>query len=183
MTTGRMGNRAGTSAVLGILCIAVFFMTLLAPGAGTALAARDRLVLELHDRLVRSHRGQWETLHLKRILREQYPWVKVDDLDLRRVVLIAKSRHGRGDALLRVGHRVMESHSVYGRSGRFRDDRRHFDQVDFGNLSFGSGGPWQIDLRGDFIVRKVVLEVDDRPHRHRPAPRPYRFDDKLPAIW
>ncbi len=177
MATGKVGSRAVASIAFGVCFMAVFFMTLLAPGlADTAMARdRDRIVLEFEDRHIRSNRGEWETLHLKRMLREQYPWVEVDNLDLRRVVLIAKSRHGRGEAQLRVGNRTTEVQPVPGHPGEFRDDRRYtFDRVNFSNPSHGSNGPWQLDLQGNLIVRKVVLEVVDRPH-HRYSPRPSRF--------
>lgn len=177
MTTDRSKSRAGFSAAWGTFLAAVFFLTILAPGmAGKAWAAKDRFVLEYNDSHIRSHRGEPATLFLKKALRDQYPWVDVDDLELRRVVLIAKSRHGRGEAQLRVGHRMTDMYQVDGGSGRFHDDRRNtFDRIHFSNPSYDSNGPWQIDMLGNFIVNKVVLEVDNRQHRDRMPPRPYRF--------
>ena len=177
MTTDRSTNRAGFSAAWGVFLAAVFFLTILGPGmAGKAWAAKDRFVLEYNDSHIRSHRGEPATLFLKKALREQYPWVDVDDIELRRVVLIAKSRQGRGEAQLRVGHRMTDMYQVDGGSGRFRDDRRStFDRIHFSNPSYDSNGPWQIDMLGNFVVNKVVLEVDNRQHRQRMPPRPYRF--------
>lgn len=175
MATEKKGCRAVVSAAM--LFMAVFVLVLVGPGlAGTAMAARDRIVLEYHDSHLRSDRGGPATLFLKKTLRDQYPWVEVEDLDLRRVVLVAKSRHGRGEAYLRVGHRMTETYPVHGRPNEFRDDRRRsFDRIQFTNPSHDSSGPWQIDLHGNFVVRQVVLEVADRPHRHRLPPRPYRY--------
>lgn len=177
MATDRTKGRAGFSTAWGGFLAAVFFLVLLGPGlAGTALAAKDRFVLDYRDSQLSSHRGEPATLLLKKALKEQYPWVDIDDLELRRVVLIAKSRHGRGEARLRVGHRMTEMYRVEGGAGRFRDDRRFtFDRIHFSNPSHDSNGPWQIDLQGNFIVNKVVLEVEERPHRHRMTPSSYRF--------
>lgn len=160
-----------------ILLAAVLLLTLFGPGlSGTAQAARDRFVLDYHDSQVRSHRGEPATLYLKRALKEQYPGVVIDDLELRRVVLIAKSRQGRGEARLQVGHRTTEMFRVEGGEGRFRDERRFtFDRVFFSNPSRNSNGPWQIDLQGNFIVRKVVLEVEVRRQGPRILPGSSRF--------
>lgn len=177
MATERAQGRSGFSAAWGGFLAAVLFLTLFAPGmAGTALAARDRFVLDYHDSQVRSQRGEPATLFLKKALKEQYPWIEIDDIELRRVVLVAKSRHGRGEAQLRVGHRMTEMYRVEGGAGRFRDDRRFtFDRIHFSNPSHDSNGPWQIDLHGNFIVNKVVLEVDGQPHRRHMTPSSYRF--------
>ena len=176
MTTDRSKNRAGFSAAWGVFLAAVFFLTILGPGmAGKAWAAKDRFVLEYNDSQIRSHRGEPASLFLKKALRDQYPWVDVEDLELRRVVLIAKSRQGRGEAQLRVGHRMTDMYQVDGGSGRFRDRRDSFDRIHFSNPSYDSNGPWQIDMLGNFVVNKVVLEVDNRQHRQRMPPRPYRF--------
>ena len=106
--------------------------------------------------------------YLKKAFNQQYPWVELTDMDLRRVVLVAKSRKGIGGAQLRVGEWLTDSYAVAGRPIDFRDQRKiTFDRVRFHNPSSSSGGPWQIDLQGNFIVRKVVLEMDNYHWRHR----------------
>lgn len=174
MTTAKTKS-AGFSAAWNIFLAAIFFLTIFSPGmADRAWAAKDRFVLDYNDSHIRSHRGEPASLLLKKALRNQYPWVEVGDLELRRVVLIAKSRQGRGKAQLRVGHRMSDMYLVDDGSGR-RDRRDSFDRVVFRNPSFDSDGPWQIDMLGNFVVNKVVLEVDSRPHHQRVPSRPYRF--------
>jgi hypothetical protein len=174
MKRGEHNNSAEISSVLRIALVAVALMALILPG--NAMAARERYVLDYGDSHLSSHRGQPATLFLKKALRDQYPWVDIGDLELRRVVLIARSQRGRGSAQLQVGHQMTEPVRVEGRFGRFRDDRREaFDRIHFSNPSRGSDGPWQIDLRGNIVVNKVVLEVDERSRRHHYPPRRDRF--------
>lgn len=164
---------SGSSPVWRISLMAIVMMAFLI--SGNAMAAREKYVLDYGDSNLRSHRGESATLFLKKTLKEQYPWVDSTDLELRRVVLVAKSRHGRGNAQLRVGNHLSEMYRVDGRSGRFRNDRRDsFDRIHISNPSRDSGGPWQIDLQGDFVVNKVVLEVDDQSRRHRNQSWGYR---------
>lgn len=151
---------------------ALFLIVLAIPLA--AQAARERYVLEFDDAHIRGHRGEPATIFLKKAFHEQYPWVDVSDLDLHRVVLVAKSKNGWGVAQLRVGEWVTDSYEVGGRPVDFRDGRRiTFDRIQFDNPSCRGRGPWQIDLQGNFIVRKVVLEVENhRWRRHHYSKRP-----------
>ncbi len=132
------------------------------------MASRERFVLDFDDSQIRGHRGEAATIFLKRSLKNQYPWVDLSKVDLRKVVLVAKSKRGRGGASLRVGNNATELYEVAGAPREFSDDHRYtFDRVRFRNPSNDSRGPWQIDFRGNFIVRKVVLEVEDHSwNRH-----------------
>ena len=131
-----------------------------------AMASEERFVLDFNDSHIRGHKGDGATILLKKALKEQYPWVQVLDLKLKKVVLVAKSKKGRGGAGLRVGKWATDMYEVGGRLRSFHNnDRSSFDRVKFWNPSHGSQGPWQLGLRGDFIVRKVVLIVDN--HRRR----------------
>lgn len=155
--------------VLRIFLLAVVLVNIVAPF--NAMAANQRFVLDFEDSRIRGYRGEAATIYLKKSFKNQYPWVDVSDKELRRVVLVAKSKRGRGGALLRVGDRMTDMYKIEGRARDFNDYRRYtFDRVHFSNPSPGSRGPWQMDLRGNFVVRKVVLEMDDRP-RHRKIKR------------
>lgn len=130
------------------------------------MALQERFVLDFNDSHIRSHKGEGATIFLKKSLKEQYPWVQVSDLKLKKVVLVAKSKQGRGGADLRVGKRATDMYEVGGRPRSFHNnDRGSFDRVKFGNPSHSSKGRWQLGLRGNLIVRKVVLVVDN--HRKR----------------
>jgi len=131
-----------------------------------AMASQERFVLDFNDSHIRSHKGEAATIFLKKSLKEQHPWVQLSDLELKKVVLVAKSKQGRGGVGLRVGKVATDMYEVGGRPRSFHNnDRSSFDRVKFWNPSHGSRGPWQIGLRGNFIVRKVILIVDN--HRRR----------------
>ena len=138
-----------------------------------ARSRSERYVLDFQDMEVRGGSGHHNVLFLKQTLKEQYPWVDLRDLDLRSVELVAKSRVGKGGAQLRVGEKTSEIYRVDGVPWQFDDAKRYtFDRLRFENPVYDSRGPWQINLKGNFVVRKVILEVDDRAHR-RPYPRYY----------
>lgn len=130
------------------------------------VAGQERFVLDFNDSHIRGHKGEGATIFLKRSLKQQYPWVKVSDLQLKKVVLVAKSKKGRGGAELKVGKWATDMYEVGGDPRSFHDNgRKSFDRVKFWNPSRSSRGPWQIGLRGNFIVRKVVLVVDNHKRR------------------
>ena len=137
------------------------------------MASQERFVLDFNDSHIRGHQGKLATIFLKKNLKEQYPWVKVKGLELKKVILVAKSKRGRGAAGLRVGKWATDMSEVGGRPRSFHDsDRSSFDRVRFWNPSQSSRGPWQLGLQGNFIVRKIVLVVD----KHRNNDRYGRWD-------
>lgn len=142
--------------LLGIVLLAATSLS------SVAHAGRERIVLDFDDSYYHATKGETATLFLKRELRQQYPGLRFRESDLRKVVLIAKSKKGRGKAHLRVGQNRSRSVRVDGRPNQFHDNRRHsFDRIKLHNPSHNSSGPWQIKLNGNFVVRKVVLILDN----------------------
>lgn len=155
--------------------LAALVMIFLVPVNG--LASRERFVLDFNDSHIRGYKGEPATLFLKKSLKQQYPGAKISNMDLRKVVLFAKSKKGKGGASLRVGERATSMYRVNGQPRSFKKERRaSFDRVNFRNPSKSSRGPWQVDLDGNFIVRKVVIEVEDHSwSRHHMAWRRYQW--------
>jgi hypothetical protein len=158
-------RKAGFSFAL----LAALLMIFLVPV--NAMASRERFVLDFNDSHIRGHKGEPATLFLKKSLKQLYPRAKISNMDLRKVVLFAKSKKGKGGASLRVGDRATSMYQVNGNPRSFKNERRaSFDKVKFHNPSNNSKGPWQVDLDGNFIVRKVVIEVEDHSwSRHHMA--------------
>jgi hypothetical protein len=133
-----------------------------------AMAMVERFVLDFNDSHIRGYQGEGATIFLKKSLKEQYPWVNVAHLELQNVVLVAKSKKGRGAAELRVGNWVTPLAEVDGNPRRFHNsDRSSFDRIRLWNPSKNSQGQWQIGLRGNLIVRKVVLMVENHSVRNQ----------------
>lgn len=148
----------------------MLFMMIATPLLAIDAQARDRLVLRFHDD---QFRGQ-NTLYLKREIRNQHPRVRVRDLKLESVRLVAKSKLGRGTATLNVGGRSSYAETINGSQYDFdSSDRWTFDRVDLYPSGRRTSGAWQIDLRGNIKVREVVLFVrDNGSYNPRPNPRP-----------
>ncbi len=145
-----------------IILTAMFAMVLLGIAfPSNLLAATEKYVLDFCDTHVRAYRGEKSTLLLKKTMRAQYPWVDLRKVDLQKVVLVAKSKMGKGGAKLRIGDHWSEGHRVGGRPESFYDYEPYtFDRIRFRLPSENDHGPWQIDLRGNFIVRKVILYIE-----------------------
>ncbi len=104
-------------------------------------------------------RGQ-NTLFLKRKIKQQYPMMKLFKKQLLKVKLVAKTKLGRGTATLKVGQGFSNSQIVDGTPRLFfRNGPRTYDRVFFQNPNAfdQSKGVWQIKLRGNFKIGKVVV--------------------------
>ncbi|TKB11587.1 hypothetical protein [Desulforhopalus sp. IMCC35007] len=131
-----------------------------------AMAMVEQFVLDFNDSHIRGYQGEGATIFLKKSLKEQYPWLNLSRLELHNVVLVAKSKKGRGGAELRVGNWVTPMAEVDGNPRRFHNsDRSSFDRIRLWNPSKNSQGEWQIGLHGNLIVRKVVLMVENHSPR------------------
>ena len=150
----------------GIIAMILLSALFILPVNGRAEARR--YVLDFNDRYFENRRGEYTTLMLTRTLRVQYPWVDTRDLRLDNVILVAKSRIGRGHAQLRVGGNTSYYYRIAGQPQRFKGDhRKSFDRVRFYNPSRTSWGPWQMNLNGTFKVRKIILITENsRNHRN-----------------
>ena len=140
--------------------LAVFiFLTALFLLPISALAELERYVLDFGDLHIGGRRGQPTTLMLKRALKQQYPWINTRNLTLRNVILVAKSRVGKGHAQLRVGSRLSDFYRVAGHPKSFKKNhRKTYDRVRMYSPTYNSRGPWQINLSGNFKVRKMTID-------------------------
>ncbi len=140
--------------------ITVLCMIILLPGLASAV---ERYSIDFADSHIRGFRDSEATLYLKKSFKAQYPWLRLRDYNLRKVVLVAKSKYGRGRAALRVGQERGEQFRVAGFPRDFRNHRRYsFDTVHLYNPSCSSHGRWQIRLNGNFIVREVVVVLEKK---------------------
>ncbi len=163
------GNRKYIKiTVLVLLALSLFFpIGALADDDHRRKGHKERFVLDFGDQQFSSYHGEPSTLYLKKALRRQYPYVNVSDYRLRKVVLVAKTYYGRGNAQLRVGPEMTDLYRVGGHPHQFdRKKRNSFDKVRIHNPFRDSWGPWQLYLRGNFKVRKVVLVVEKRHQSH-----------------
>ncbi len=105
-----------------VLSVLIFISVLLTLPL-SAFAEMEKYVLDFDDHYFNSQKGEPTTLMLKRMLKQQHPWVNTRDLKLNNVILIAKSKIGRGQAQLRVGRQASRFFRVAGHPKSFRRDQ------------------------------------------------------------
>lgn len=162
-------RNGGKSSVLGrsvmILTLLIFLVPCL------AAASKERYVIDFGDRHISKHKGARATIFLKKSLKEQYPWLDLNKSELRKVVLVARSRNGRGAVQFRVGDWLTGMHPIKGSSHSFtKRPRVPFDRIAFHHPTGKSRGPWQLHLKGNVIIRKVIVEIENpkwRQHHRR----------------
>ena len=108
-------------------------------------------------------RGQ-NTIMLKKELKMQNPGINIQEMELMKVKLIAKSKHGGGMAKLKVGSSVSYQERISGTPADFHYEAPFtYDELTFTNPGFGgSQGPWQILLNGNIKVKAVVIELKSK---------------------
>ena len=125
----------------------------------------DRERLELH--LGGLHLRGENTIYLKREIKNQYPGINLKRYNLKKAVLIAKTKHGRGKAKLRVGNHYTHYKVIDGHPHDFHHPRKFYYRTGFRSPNKHANGPWQIWTKGNFKVKKVVLILErKRGHRH-----------------
>ena len=110
----------------------------------------------------RVFRGQ-QTIFLKRRLREEYG-VNLNRFRIKAVVLVAKSRHGGGKAYLTVGDASSFEEIIDGRPHEFLR-RGGYSRVRLRNPKRNSRGPWQLHLRGQIKIKKVIVKLERKHFR------------------
>lgn len=137
--------------------IFIAMVMLVTSWAGDLLASNRRIQLDFGDQ----HLQGQNTLFLKQVAKQQYPHLNLRNSDLIRVRLVAKTKAGRGTAVLDIGGQQSNAYTVDGNPyDFFNPDITTFDKVVMANPNWDSLGKWQIQLQGNFIIRKVVLVID-----------------------
>lgn len=162
--TSEIVSRSLACCILAVLVLLCLPLNAAAGNGGQ----RERFILNFGDSHIRGQRGGVAPIFLKKALHRQHPWVNVSEYRLKKVVLVAKTKHGQGGAQLRVGPKVTGFQGVGGHPRGFhRNHPKSFDRVRIHNPFNQSWGPWQLLLKGNFKVRKVALVVEKRrSHRY-----------------
>ncbi|GIL16981.1 MAG: hypothetical protein BroJett040_07320 [Oligoflexia bacterium] len=98
------------------------------------------------------------TLFLRQDLTRQRPYFNQQNFEIERILLIAKSEFGRGEAQANIGGQLSQWRLIGGRPGDFysRNPRTYY-HIDFYNPGRMTQGAWQINLNGHIMVDRVVL--------------------------
>ncbi|MCJ8276924.1 MAG: hypothetical protein HRT44_10955 [Bdellovibrionales bacterium] len=125
----------------------------------TVAMAGEFYVIEMDNVLLKSNQGD-DTIKLKQELRSQYSGLKLKKSDLLSVVLVAKSRAGKGKVRLAVGGVESAAQTVLGSQQQWNSKKqKSFDRILLENDTNSSQGAWQLRLRGNFKVHQIVVEI------------------------
>ena len=140
------------------------------------IAQRARtVVIPMYDQ----HSIGMSSIMVKRLLQQNSPGLNLENMDLKSVTLIAKSKQGRGEATLLVGHSAGYPQMISGTPAGFnRPAPRTYSQVVLHNTNFDSAGKWQVELRGNVKIKEMIVQLKSKRHgpvvSPRPMPRPRR---------
>lgn len=127
-------------------------------------AETQRIVIDMHDQV---YQGQQSVLPLRQLIHRQHPRLILDNFNLETVRLVAKSRHGRGQAKLVVGQWDSNYQTISGRPVDWNwDQPRSFDRLDFyPRVRRDDDKRWQIHMNGNIKVRRIVVTLErERGH-------------------
>ncbi len=142
-----------------------FMFALLFSAVSLARPVEKKFVLKFHGERFQ----QQSKLFLKQELQRQHG-IRVQNFKLNKVRLVAKSRNGNGRAKLVMGQDQTQMKYINGHPQDFHyNDRDTWDRVNFRNPSYNSRGNWQIHMRGNIKVKRVVVWLE-RKRRPRPEP-------------
>ncbi|MEE4241075.1 MAG: hypothetical protein V2I36_06390 [Desulfopila sp.] len=130
----------------------LLFLFLVLLQVNSAVAGTERFILDYGDAHFGGYRGEVE-IYLKKALQENVTEVNVAQYLLRRVVVVARAKHGRGTAQLRIGPEMTRAVDV---------GQDAFTIISLENPFKESWGPWRLLLSGNIVLREVTLVVERR---------------------
>lgn len=124
----------------------------------SSFAFTNELTLDFQD----AHIKGKNVIFLKKALKDQYPHINLHNQHLKSIVVVGKSKHGHGEVSMRLKDWVSAPETIAGNRYDFRRDTQHtFDYITLDNTQHYSHGRWQLLLKGNFKIRKVILVMED----------------------
>jgi len=129
--------------------------------------ANERIQIELDE-----HFRRGGVIKLKQEIKNIYPNIRLNRMEILKVRLVAKSKHGGGFAELMVNNRPQESSGIDGSPREFRSNLpRTFHRIVLQHLGRRSTGNWQLHIDGNVKVKKVVVVISEKNGNGRQPPR------------
>lgn len=130
--------------------------------SAVSASAAERFVIDVNDA---EFKGQSE-IQLRKALHKRFG-INTDFYNIKHVALVAKSRQGQGSAILTVGPYASPQQNIGGNPLGYRDSSpQTFDRLHFFYESRNDEGPWQLHLRGNIKVRKIVVVLVHERNDH-----------------
>lgn len=96
---------------------------------------------------------------LKQELKKSYPSLRVNQLELKRVTLVAKSAKGNATAKLKVGNFTSREEIIDGNRRDF-NSKGQFHRINFESPRRDKGA-WQVLMKGNIKVKAIIIRTDD----------------------
>ena len=148
--------------ILSILSLVGFLILTPSQAEAQRHGLKERVVVDFFGQ---QYRGQGNILKIGRHINQQLGRGSLQDYEIRRVKLVAKSRRGQGQATLLIGRQNAGSYNVPGvpRDFGVESSWTYHEIVMRPNMRHQSM-PVQIELRGNIKVDRVVVVL--KPIRH-----------------
>lgn len=126
----------------------------------TAIA--ERVTFNFNERIYRNK----STIGLKQLIRNRFPRVNLNQIELNRVTLVAKSARGGASAILFVGNNSSRRINIPGNRFDFQNPGNYF-RINFISPRRRSVGRWQIQMNGHIKVRRIIVDFNRRTDNNR----------------
>jgi len=123
----------------------------------------ERFVLDLNGREYNSQQGE-DTIPLKAMIRQKYGDQDLEDADLVRVAVVAKSQFGRAQLSLLVGTDLSRPEIIQGSPQEYARPGG-FARYLFASPGRESAGVWQLKLQGNVKIERIAVVVRDKTKR------------------
>lgn len=123
-------------------------------------AGRVRLELVLRDQEFISAQGQ-DTVPLKALINRQHGRIDLQNYDLKRVAVFAKSRAGQGQISLVTGQDISQAQRIAGNPRDYRVDGQYYSRYVFTSPGLEARGVWQLKLQGNIKIDRIVVVVQE----------------------
>jgi hypothetical protein len=118
--------------------------------------------------LAQEHFKGQNTIFLKREIKQQNPYLNLQDMSIDKVVLVAKSKQGGGTAGLEIAGSIVDRTTIAGNPYDFHDRHRStFTRTTLTPRGGQAQGPWQIELQGNIKIANVIVFLKEKMVRSR----------------
>jgi len=146
----------------------------------TPIAQSATVERELHLNYNHQEIGGYRGATLQDEIQDSYPWLDVSALELKSVVVVAKSRYGNSQVMLEInGFRAMPRNipPAFGDDYLWPDPSSYHSVEVQNPLRIGGNGPWHLNLGpGPLKLFEITVNVID----HNPIPEP---DPRAPLTY
>lgn len=124
-----------------------------------------RLELNLHEQEFNSRQGE-DTIALKALIQRQYGHLPLERMDLKKVIVLAKSQAGRAQMSLLTGHEMSGAQTIAGNHHAYHRRGVGFQRYIFQSRGLEGRGVWQLKIQGNVKVARIMIVLGEKMRRH-----------------